>query len=123
MKDSFKAVMLVLFVITAELFAGCETETEPEVKTYHTAGGVTLETVNSQIPELTIVQQNGTFTATEGFISYLWKIDGELAKSGSDNTYTPDTESLSAGYHNILLFVTDSEGAFNSVTAVVTVNK
>ena len=89
----------------------------------NTTVSVTLESVNSQIPELTIVQENETFTATEDFVSYLWKIDGEVAKSGSDNTYTPDTESLSAGHHNILLFVTDSEGAFNSATAVFTVNK
>ena len=84
---------------------------------------VTLESVTSQIPTLAITLEAGTFTATGGFKSYLWKIDGKVAQNGSDNTYAPDASELSGGHHNITLFVTAEDGTYNSATAVFTVNK
>ena len=84
---------------------------------------VTLESVTSMLPALSISLEDGTFKATDGFKSYLWKIDGQIAKSGEDNTYKPNAETLSSGHHNITLFVTSENGSYNSVTAVFTVNK
>ena len=84
---------------------------------------VTLDSVASQIPTLAITLEAGIFTATGGFKTYLWKIDGKVAQNGSGNTYTPDASELSGGHHNITLFVTAENGTYNSATAVFTVNK
>ena len=83
---------------------------------------VTLESVSADA-NLSITANGGTFTATSGFANYRWKIDGETAQNGTANTYMPDTSTLSAGYHNITLAVTDANGGIWSATAVITVKK
>ena len=53
----------------------------------------------------------------------LWKIDGSVVSSGTSNSYTVDTDGLSAGIHNVLLSVTDSSGIRYSAKAVITVDE
>ncbi|MBQ9207140.1 MAG: InlB B-repeat-containing protein [Treponema sp.] len=79
---------------------------------------VTLESVSGD-ENLSIEENDGTLTATSGFASYTWKIDGSMATDETGSTYTPT--SLSVGYHNITLIVTDSNGGVWSATAVITV--
>ena len=83
---------------------------------------VTLESVSTDA-NLSITESGGTLTATSGFANYRWKIDGTTAQNGTANTYTPDTTTLEAGYHNITLAVTDADGGIWSATAVITVQK
>ena len=72
---------------------------------------------------LSLALSGTTFTASSGFASYLWKIDGTVVSSGTSNIYNVDTSSLSAGIHNVLLSVTDSNGIRYSAKAVITVDE
>ena len=63
-----------------------------------------------------------TFTATGGFASYVWRLDGsKLSATGS--TCTIDTASLEAGVYSIVVLATDSDGRIYSATAKITVEK
>ena len=76
-------------------------------------------------PGLSLDSSTGTFTAASGFASYLWKLDGVLAPS-TLNTFSVDvsaTSTLSAGVHNVLLVVTDSDGNSYSVTATIKIER
>ena len=84
---------------------------------------VTLQSVSAP-PELslTLHESTNTFTATSGFSSYVWRIDGTKATETSYQ-YTVNTASLSAGVHNVTVAVRDETGSLYSARAVIKVEK
>lgn len=60
-----------------------------------------------------------TFTATDGFDSYKWTIDG--VEKSTNNAYTIDTTSWPAGNYVIYLEAKDSSGKYYSYTAQINV--
>ena len=62
-----------------------------------------------------------TFTATEGFASYKWTLDGE--EKGTSNTLTlSSTDTPSVGSYDLYLEAKDSNGKYYSYTAQIKVN-
>ena len=62
-------------------------------------------------------------TATGGFASYVWRIDGTLLESGTNSSYTLDASSLDAGTHYVTLAARDADGTLYGARAVITVEK
>ena len=60
-----------------------------------------------------------TFTATDGFDSYKWTIDG--VEKSTNKAYTIDTTSWPAGNYVIYLEAKDSAGKYYSYTAQIKV--
>ena len=85
---------------------------------------VTLQSLSAP-PELSLSlnESTNTFTATSGFTSYVWRIDGSKTTETSSYQYTVNTTTLSAGVHNITVAVRDENGLLYSARAVIKLEK
>ena len=73
---------------------------------------VVLGTLNGDADvELNYDQSYMTFTASDKFASYSWRLDGTAAEEGiSGSKFEPDFSKLSTGSHSVTVIVTDADG-------------
>ncbi len=57
---------------------------------------------------------DGSFVASNDYVSYSWSLDGEVVEGATTNEYTVDLSTLSNGTHDIYLEVQDSDGNYYS---------
>ena len=58
---------------------------------------------------VTYDEATNTFTAASGYDSYVWKVDNVVQTEATENVFTPDMSTLSAGVHDITLIATRQE--------------
>jgi uncharacterized repeat protein (TIGR02543 family) len=85
-------------------------------------GAITVVTPTYQDIDGLLTYSDGTFTALSGYQSYKWYIDEER-QAEINQTLTPDTSSLSAGRHSVMVVVTDSQGRAYSAEMTFQVKK
>ena len=82
---------------------------------------VTLESLTTS-SALSITVSGLTLTASSGYKSYRWLVDG-IEQNGNTSSSFALSSTLSGGWHNITLVATDSADRIDSATAVVTIQK
>ena len=82
---------------------------------------VTLESLTTS-SALSITVSGLTLTASSGYKSYRWLVDG-IEQTGNTSSTFALSSTLSGGHHNITLVATDSADRIDSATAVVTIQK
>lgn len=79
-----------------------------------TAGGTAVEN-NTKITAKAALE----FTATTGYSSYTWKLDGEEQTVTAENILSLDTSTWKAGVYDIYLEAKDTAGKYYSYTAQI----
>lgn len=73
-------------------------------------GSITVTFPSYSDPEQLISYDNNQFTATPGYDSYAWYIDGALQENQTSNSFDLDTDNMTGGIYTIMLVVTGSDG-------------
>lgn len=119
MKTFFR--MMVLLMVSLAIWTGCSSDPETAKNNFSEVQITFPDEYQDKTELLTYSEESKSFTAANGYKSYVWWLDGEILSETTGTNYTP--VNLEIGNHSLMLVVTDSVDETYSTTATFKVQK